>query len=789
MNRREFLELLASAGIGFGLSQTPLKRLVQTNPVSTRWPNGYSEMFKTAACGLCPAGCSLRVRLVNGYPVGVSGNPLDPFTGGGLCAKGYSILHQLYHPNRITKPMKRVDNNGERSWQPVEWEDALNEVVVALQKNVGDNPERLLFLNGRPYGFMNQLVERWMQHMGSPNHIPDHYLHAFPIASRYMMGKTFFPAFDLSKLELLVSIGDPFLDYSMNPASQTHWYAEFRQREQKGRGRLIVFDDSNGITGEKADRFYKVKPGTHGAIMLALANVLVRFERYDRDFIENHTSGLQEWTQDALHDFAPETVENITGVPADVLYELASELARSDHKAVMAGPVVMSGTGGLQNAMSVLALNALLGSIDRDLRMETSIEHLFEDELLLKKPQDAVRRIDQRNFPISLNAPWTIPDEIQSNPDLVTAVFLYYSNPVASHPAGSRWVKALKTVPLIVSFSPFLDETSSLAHWILPDSLCLERHQEFVHPPITGMSRISLTQPMQERPLYDTRPTGDVLLELVRRNRSDAQKDFPWKRYEDYLNYCLGLVAGLQTGTIFSERQKFDSFIELARRGYRVESVTDEDLFVRTAFEKGGWVQPLYLEGQWGRLFSTPSGKFEFVSSELRNDVVTYLADRRMTLKDLDLQEAGKTFYMPSYLPRSWKGTVGKLTWLITFNTGSETELPWWWEVVGMHRYLQWQMWAEQGTNEAEAARLDATHRPWCQFELKGKSFRLPLVLRSMGHERVLVIPVGFRPTVDRSTPLPRGFNILEWIDYDPDPLTGLPSFYFDLQSVETTEA
>ncbi len=784
MNRREFLELLASAGVGLGLSQFPLKRLVQTNPLAARF-SVYEEQFKTTACGLCPAGCSLRARLVNGHLVGVAGNPLDPFTGGGLCPKAFSIVHQLYHPDRLKKPLRKTGTQ----WKVVEWDEALTTVASELRRISDTTPERIVFLNGRPFGFMNLLIDRWMQHLGSPNHIADHYLHAFPIATRYMMGSSFYPACKMSRLDLLVSVGDSFLDYSISPANQTRQYAMFRRERKEGRGRLIVFDDVKGITAEKADLFHRIEPGSHGAVLLALANVLVRFERYDREFTDKHTTGLQEWNQHVLQEYSPENVESISGVPADVFYQLATELASTEHKAVTCGPAAMSGRGGLHTAMSLLALNALLGALDRDFGMESPVENLIESDLFPEKSEKKNQRIDRQKFPLGRDAPWVIPDVIESNSNSVEALFLYYSNPLAGHPGAGRWLSALQHIPLIVSFSPFLDETSAHAHWILPDNLCLERQQDFVHPPVTGINRISVSQPLWEKPLFDTRSTGDVLLDMIHHVRPNSESLFPWKNYSEYLSRCFRLIYRLGTGTVYVEPQQYQSFIELANQGYRAGAISSEDAFVDTVYESGGWIQPVYIEKQWGRLVHTPSGKFEFASSTLKTEIEAGLVSNHKTLRDFGLEEAGGIYHMPCFQGIRHREQVGKLGWLVTWNSGSQTELPWWWEIVGMHRYLQWQMWAELGTENPKAARLDASQRPWCEFRLKGQSFRLPVVLRFQGHKNVLLLPVGFHSSVERSTPLPRGFNIMSAIECDPDPLTGLPSYYFDIDSLKVIEA
>lgn len=788
MDRRDFLTLLGSGGLGVAASQFPLRRLVAVNPLEPRIA-AYQQEFKMAACGLCSAGCSVKARLVNGHVVGLSGNKLDPMTGGGLCPKGLSLLQQLYHPDRLKKPLKRSGERGADEWEVAEWDEALEAIAGELAPLRDAAPETIVFLDGRPFGFMKLLVDRFMHVVGSPNHIADHYLDALPLATKHMMGTALHPAYDLSELDLVVSVGDAFLDTSIAPVHRARQYAQFRQGDPERRGRLLVFDDARGITAEKADDFYRIEPASYGAILLALSNVIVRYEWYDRDFVRERTRGLAEWQDKVLNRYSPEYVESLTGVAATVFYDVASRLVRAPRKLVLAGGAALTGPGGLQNAMAMLSLNALLGGIDRDLLMVSPLEELVSlPPLPEQEAFERGERLDRQRFPLATDAPWVLPEVIEENPEAVSALFLYYSNPLASHTGGAAWKEALEKIPLIVSFSPFLDESSAYADWILPESTCLERYQDFVHPPVSGMASLALSQPMWDEPLYDTRPTGDVLIELAQALDPEAETLLPWSDYSEFLDDCLAQLHGLEIGTIFVEPAKLDSYVELANRGYWSGAVEDEDAFFEQIYEKGGWVQPTYLPGQWGRLFRNDDGRFHFTSETIREDVEAFLERNDVTLASLGLEAVADTYHMPELVTPIETTPVGKLSWLVTRNTGGTTELPWWWEVVGMHRYMQWRMWAEIGTDDPHAARLDEVRPPVARFELQGQKIELPVVPRFKGHPGVLVTPVGFGRTVKRATPLPRGVNVIAAAPYRADPLTGLPSWYFAIESLATTE-
>ena len=787
MKRREFLKWAASIGAGLAVSQVPwVKRWIQPRPIEPRLTD-YVESIKVSACALCPQGCSIRLRLLNGFPVTVQGNPEDPRTGGGLCPKGLAMLQQFYHPDRLKKPLKRTGPRGTNQWQVVEWDEALDALAEKLRSQIKRNPKGLVFLNGRPFGLMNKLIDHWMHTVGSPNHLADHYQNALPLAAWMMLGAPFQAGYRLDEIDYLVSVGDAFLDFTAHPVARIHQYARFRESEGTPRGYLVLFDDQRGITAEKADEFHRIEPGTYAAVLLALANVVVRYELYDGDLVRHRASGFEDWKRQVLLKYSPESVEPMTGVPASVLYDTAIRLARTEKKLVIAGIPALSGPGGIYTAMALLALNFILGNIDRFLHFQSPLEDEIYPGKVFPPELSVPDRLGSDQFPLALSAPWAIPDRIQDDLSAVETIFLYYSNPVATHPDGERWVKALESIDTIVSFSPFLDETSQYADWILPDSHFLERYQDLIPAPL-DLPAMTISQPFADEPMFDTRPTGDVLLDLIRRVDPDLEDEFPWETYQDLLEEAMVRLYMRESGTLFRPPSEYAAFIELARRGYWESPYADEDEFIEAFYEKGGWVQPIYVAEQWGRIFRTRSGRFEFASTQMYSLVEKFMMEQDRDWKDLGLEGREKTFSMPEYLPLAGKPPIGKLTYLLTWNTGGTGELPWWWEVIGMHRYIQWSIWAELGTGDPELGRMDLPRRHEVTVEIRGRKWTLPLVYRHLGHSGVLVIPVGFGRDIDRRTPLPRGWNVLRAVPYIPDPLTGIPGFYFPVKILNLVE-
>ena len=112
INRRDFVKLIGGSLFGLAIGSTAgavLKLPESAGPVLYNGPR--IESWKFTACTKCPGGCSLRIRLIDGLPVQAFGNPNSPINEGGICPLGLASVADLYHPSRLTSPVKKV--NGE----------------------------------------------------------------------------------------------------------------------------------------------------------------------------------------------------------------------------------------------------------------------------------------------------------------------------------------------------------------------------------------------------------------------------------------------------------------------------------------------------------------------------------------------------------------------------------------------------------------------------------------------------------------------------------------------------
>src|SRR5271154_5623565 len=178
MERRDFIKISALSGVMATLEgcRSAEKQLIRFVPEEELVPG--IATWKPSVCTLCSAGCGLLVRVMQGEAEVVrrgqqglikmgrakklEGNPQHPVNKGKLCARGHAGLQVLYHPDRITQPMKRSGPRGSGEFQPISWDDALREVTTHLQAT-----KSLGFLSRPLSGQRHVLVERFLKAFGA----------------------------------------------------------------------------------------------------------------------------------------------------------------------------------------------------------------------------------------------------------------------------------------------------------------------------------------------------------------------------------------------------------------------------------------------------------------------------------------------------------------------------------------------------------------------------------------------------------------------------------------------
>ena len=547
--RREFVWTMGAASAALALRG-------KTNGVSwTRqeipeasWQPGI-EKHLSSTCMICPARCGIRGRVVDGRLVRISGNRLHPMSRGGLCPRGIAGVQTLYHPQRLAAPMVRTGPRDSGGWEEVSREEAIS----LLSERLGDlrasgRPEGLALLSGYCAGTMRDLWHQFMQAFGSPNYVADEYADGTDAIMEVMHGVRRRPGYDLERSELVLSFGAPLFESWWSPLQAFVAYAD-PERTDRRRPRFVQVDTRFSRTAARSHEWVAVRPGTHA--VLGIAYVLIRDELYDAQFVTEHLAGFEDFTDEqgrvrpgyrsrVSSNYRTEEVSAITGVPVEQISSLARAFARGDPSVAVCGEDVMRAPNGLLAGLAVHSLNLLMGSVNRPGTVlfgeEPPLEPLAEPVL------DATASAGLARGPITgsplfgAGSP-ALPfaeQVAERGDDTIRALFLYYANPLASSARPEVWRNALEKVPFVVSFSPFMDETTRHADVILPDLLPYERWQDAPTPPSYPYPVWSLTQPLVE-PHEGAIHTAEALLAIARNLGGSVAQSLPYEAFEPLL--------------------------------------------------------------------------------------------------------------------------------------------------------------------------------------------------------------------------------------------------------------
>ncbi|HEX7136772.1 MAG TPA: molybdopterin-dependent oxidoreductase [Vicinamibacterales bacterium] len=513
MDRRDFIKLTAVTGTSAALTAcgNPEHQLIRFVPDDDLTP-GIAE-WKPSVCPLCQAGCGLTVRVMDadfettrkgqaGIVVvkaakKLEGQPGHPINHGGLCPRGQAAIQVTYHPDRLTAPMKRSGPRGSGSYQEISWDEAIGELVSKLDA-LTDGKALACITRPRRSRRLEILTE-FLGRFGAPAPIgfetfSDDVLRR---ANAMSFGHEQLPTLDLARAQFVVSFGADFLGTWNSPVAQNAGYGAMRQGRIGTRGKLVQFESRMSLTGASADEWIPVNPGTEGIVALGLAHAIVASSPGGRA------------AASMLADYSPASGEKLTGVPAKKLERLAHEMAaRGPAVAIIGGPA-LAHTNGLFHAVAVNTLNGVLGSVGQPGGV------FFTPQPALPK---AGERLTQR------------PAAIR---DLIAQVLLIDDvNPVFGAPKAWKLRDVLDRIGFVASFSSFLDDTSVLADLILPDHSFLESWTDSVPESGSLGAVVNAAGPVM-RPLYQTRATPDVLIEVAGKLKNPIA--MPWKSYDEML--------------------------------------------------------------------------------------------------------------------------------------------------------------------------------------------------------------------------------------------------------------
>ena len=443
-----------------------------------------SRVFKAVCPHDCPDTCALQVTVQAGRVVRIHGDPEHPPTHGVLCTKVSRYAERSYSPDRVLTPLRRVGAKGSGQFEPVGWDQALDDIAARLKAIAARDPQAIL-----PYSYAGT--------MG--------------LVQGDGMGARFFHKLGASLLDRTIcsSAGGEALSatYGSPVGMHNEWFTEsrliviwgsnsitsnlhfwtFAQQAKRAGARLICIDPRRTETAEKCHQHIAPLPGTDGALALALMHELVVHDWLDHDYLERHVEGWPALRERALQ-WPPERAAAVCGITADEVRGLAREYGTTKPAAIRLNYGMQRVRGG-GNAVRLIALLPCLTGAWRHRAggLLLSSSGWFRPRMRsawLQRPDLLAGRT-----PRTINMS-TIGDDLlrETSPSFgprIEAVVVYNSNPVAVAPESAKVARGFAREDLFtVVLEHFLTDTADHADYVLPATTQLEHwdaHRAYGH--------------------------------------------------------------------------------------------------------------------------------------------------------------------------------------------------------------------------------------------------------------------------------------------------------------------
>ena len=544
-----------------------------------------SEIIVPTLCGACHNNCGTLVHVVDGKISRIEGNPDHPFNRGTLCAKG-SCMHELVtSPHRIRQPLLRIGERGERKWQEISWDEALDLMAAKLTEiKEKYGPETLLKSTGAPVmEFQRWAFIEFFAQYGTPNVLASN-LCSGPLTMALESVYGFKSQPDYSAANLIIMWGgNPWA--SMRPGhniayGEGHFLSPIPNAMQRG-AKFIVIDPVYTETAAKADWWISLRPGTDGALILAMLHVIINNRLYDNAFVEQWTMGFEQLSAH-VQTCTPEWAAGITGIEAEDIRKLAELYATTKPAVIRWGNTFANHTNVTQALRAGGALEAITGNLEipggdlcypEELRYKTTV-----------KPQCPQLGADR--YPLIPAGPSILDTLFTGKPYMPRALLAYHTNFV-SHAGYNRVKDALRKLDFICVIEIFKTKTcEDLADLVLPATSFVEMYDWRSYPSTRGLI-VAMRQPAVER-VHNSRPIYEIEQELAK--RMGYGEKYPWHTIEELYTYHLASV------------------------NLNLEKLREHPIQVVNTFEYGKHEKGLLRkDGQPG--FNTPTGKVELYSA------------------------------------------------------------------------------------------------------------------------------------------------------------------------------
>jgi len=250
------------------------------------------DVWIPTVCNGCFNCCGIKVHRVNGKIVNAAGDLKSPNSKGYICAKGKARILDVHHPERVLNPMIRTNPKKgigvDPKWKEISWDEAMDIIVERMEEVRKEDPRKLIISHFDIPGY--RISNAFGTAFGTPNFYwnrADYCGSAAHMAWLTING-SFNAEIDFELCKYVVLWGTQLGHLAETiPLHAAHELAEARRKGAK----LVVIDPFCSNAASKADEWIPIKPGTDGAMALAMLNVMLNeLKIYDVEFLKKHTN-------------------------------------------------------------------------------------------------------------------------------------------------------------------------------------------------------------------------------------------------------------------------------------------------------------------------------------------------------------------------------------------------------------------------------------------------------------------------------------------------------------------
>ncbi len=480
---------------------------------STAWPNKVARRYTLVPtiCFNCESGCGL-LAYVDKTTFEIrkfEGNPAHPGSRGRNCAKGPATHNQVYDPERILYPLKRVGKRGDGQWKRISWEEALTEIGAKMRASREARRDGIMYHVGRPGEdhYANRAIQAW----GVDGH--NSHTNVCSASARcglYLWGGFDRPSPDFANARAILLISSHL--------ETGHYFNPHAQRIMEGRkkgAKIITFDPRLSNTASKSDVWLPTWPGSEAHILLAIANHLLQTDAWNQDFVRRWVDwqGFCERAPQVITDpevlaalpnvGEPATFEHFSAamkalyrgftfekaaresqVPVERIREAAEILANAGDRIAMHNwrSASIGNRGGWQIMRALFFLNVLTGAVGTKGGTSANSWNKFKPKPYRQPPAGDTWNTLQlpHEWPFSFyEMSFLLPHLMEERGGTVDVYFTRVYNPLWTNPDGFMWYKLLNDEEKIrchVALTPTWNESAWFADYVLPMGHAGERH-------------------------------------------------------------------------------------------------------------------------------------------------------------------------------------------------------------------------------------------------------------------------------------------------------------------------